>query len=84
MTLNQYLKQKDPIRMPDVIVKDSEYIAVTSRTLVRNGEVRKRVYFKTENKLLAGIEYCLVGNSFYTVDSDGNLKNRSCFRIAVK
>lgn len=84
MTLSQYLKQKDPIKMPDVIVKDSEYIVVTSWTIFINGEVRKRVYFKTENKLLAGIEYCLVGNSFYTVDSDGNPKNRSCFRIAVK
>lgn len=83
MTLNQYLKQKEPIRMPDVIVKNSEYIIANTRTL-RNGEVQKRVYFKTDNDLLAGVEYCLIGSRFYTVDHAGNPKNRSCFRILVK
>lgn len=83
MTLTQYLKQKDPIRMPDVIVKNSEYIVANTRTL-RNGEVQKTVYFKTDNELLAGTEYLLIGGTFYTVDHHGNKKNRSCFRILIK
>lgn len=83
MTLTQYLKQKEPVRMPDVIVKNSEYIVANTRTL-RNGEVQKTVYFKTTNSLLQSIEYCLIGGSFYTVDRDGNTKNRSCFRILIR
>lgn len=83
MTLTQYLKQKDPIRMPDVIVKNSEYIVANTRTL-RNGQVQKTVFFKTDNELLAGTEYLLIGGTFYTVDRDGNEKNRSCFRTLIK
>ncbi len=80
MTLKEYLSQKNPVKMPTVIVNKNEYIVAYTQTL-RNGEVQKRVYFKTKNELLAGVEYCLIGNSFYTVDKDGNVKNRSCFRI---
>ncbi len=80
MTLKEYLHQKDPVRMPTVIVKKNEYIVASTHTL-RSGEVRKRVYFKSRNPLIAGTEYCLIGGSFYTTDHDGNPKNRSCFRI---
>lgn len=80
MTLTQYLKQKEPVRMPTVIVKNSEYTVANTITL-RNGEVHKRVYFKTDNELLAGVEYCLIGSRFYTTDRDGNPKSASCFKI---
>jgi hypothetical protein len=69
--------------MPDVIVKNSEYIVCSSGKL-RNGKILTSVYFKTENELLAGVEYCLIGGHFYTVDRDGNPKNRSCFRILIR
>ncbi len=80
MTLKEYLSQKDPVRMPNVIVKKNEYIVASTHTL-RSGEVRKTVFFKSKNPLVAGTEYCLIGSSFYIVDRDGNPKNRSCFRI---
>ncbi len=80
MTLKEYLSQKDPTRMPNVIVEEHQY-KICSAIKLRNGEVRKTVYFKSRNPLIAGTEYCLIGGSFYTVDHDGNPKNRSCFRI---
>lgn len=83
MNLKEYLSQKDPVRMPRVIIEEYQYI-VASTSKHSNGEIRKRVYFKTKNTLLAGVEYCLIGSSFYTVDRDGNPKNRSCFSIILK
>lgn len=80
MNLKEYLKQKEPIRNYNVLVKRSEYSVATTIKLP-NGELRSRVYFKTKNPLLAGIEYCLIGHRFYTTDTDGNPKNMSCFRI---
>jgi len=80
MNLKEYLSQKEPVRMPRVIIEEHQYI-VASNSKHSNGEVRRRVYFKTKNALLAGVEYCLIGGSFYTTDYDGNPKNRSCFRI---
>lgn len=82
MTLTQYLKQKDPIRMPDVIVKKNEYKVSTTHTYIMK-EKREFVFFKTKNPLLSGVEYCIINGIFYTVDSDGNPKNRSCFRILI-
>lgn len=79
MTLTEYLNQKEPMRMPTVIVDKKEYIVASIHTL-RNGEIRKRVYFKSKNELLAGVEYCLIGSRFYTTDRDGNPKSASCFR----
>ena len=80
MTLNQYLNQKEPVRMPTVIVEKKEYkVMFTHKTA--NGEVRKRVCFKSKNELVAGVEYCLIGNRFYATDRDGNPKNASCFKI---
>ena len=79
MTLKEYLNQKDPQRMPTVILKKTDYIVANSSKF--GTELRHRVYFKTKNTLLAGVEYCLIGTRFYTTDSDGNPLNTSCFRI---
>jgi spore coat polysaccharide biosynthesis predicted glycosyltransferase SpsG len=80
MTLTEYLNQKEPVRMPTVIVDKKEYKVIFAHKAA-NGEVRKRVCFKSKNNLLAGIEYCLIGNRFYTTDRDGNPKDASCFKI---
>lgn len=82
MTLKQYLNQKDPARMPQVVLGEKDYIVAGTITRI-TGEKRSRVYINTKDPLLAGIEYCLIGSGLYTVDRDGNPKNRSCFRIKV-
>lgn len=83
MTLKQYLKQKDPVRMPDVILTKKELIIASTHTNIRK-ETRSRVYIDTLNSLVAGLEYCLIGTHLYAVDSSGNPKGMSCFRIQVK
>lgn len=79
MSLKEYLNQKEPQRMPTVLIKPNEY-KVTSTIKIRN-EVRKSIYFNTKNPLLAGVEYCLIGTRFYTINRDGNPLSRSCFMI---
>jgi len=80
MTLKEYLNQKEPVRNPNVILRRNEYTKA-SMIKMANGEIRTKVYIKTKNPLLAGIEYCLIGTRFYTVDGDGNPISASCFRI---
>lgn len=87
MTLQEYLHQENPVKMPNVIVKKNEYTIASTHTLFKNSvreETHKRVYFKTKNSLLAGVEYCLIGTHFYAVDGDGNPKGRSCFSIPIE
>lgn len=79
MTLNEYLKQKDPVRYPCVVLKKNQYKIAGTHTI--RGEQRSRVYIITKNPLIAGIEYCLIGKWFYATDSDGNPKGRSVFSI---
>lgn len=86
MTLQEYLNQADPQRMPRVIVQKSEYRVTNTRTYMKDTvseEIRKQVFFNTDNPLLAGVEYCLIGTHFYTVDRDGNPKKISCFSIPL-
>lgn len=80
MTLTEYLNQKEPVRMPTVIVDKKEYMVISTHKAA-NGEVRKRVCLKSKNTLVAGVEYCLIGNRFYTTDRDGNPKDASCFKV---
>ncbi len=82
MTLKQYLNQKDPIHMPHVVLEKKEYKITNSRTSVM-GETRSTVYINSDNPLVAGVEYCLIGSHLYTVDRDGNTKGMSCFRIKI-
>jgi hypothetical protein len=79
MTLKEYLKQDIPVRMPRVILRKSEYKIAGSYKI--RGEMHHRVYVITKNKIVAGIEYCLINKWFYAVDSDGNPKGRSVFCI---
>lgn len=80
MTLHQYLSQKNPARMLSVIIKDKE-LSVASVYISARGEISSRVYINTDNPLLAGVEYRLIGTYLHAVDRDGNAKGRSCFRI---
>lgn len=77
MSLKEYFNQKEPQRMPTVLIKPNEY--KVSSAIKIGKEVRKSVYFNTKNPLLVGIEYCLIGTTFYTIDKDGNPLRRSCF-----
>ena len=79
MSLQEYLNQLEPQRMPTVVLTSKDYkIASTFKI---GGETRSRVYINTKNPLLAGTEYCLIGTRLYTTDSDGNPLNASCFKI---
>ncbi len=80
MTLREYLGQKDPQKQQNVVLTKKEYI-VAHVSVMHNSEKRTRVYINSYNPLVAGREYCLIGTRFYTTDSDGNPKNRSCFKI---
>jgi hypothetical protein len=84
MTLKEYLKQKNPVRMPIVTLKKKEYsIASTGMYGRLRDEKRSRCWINSADPLLAGTEYCLIGTTLWTVDRDGNPKNRSCFRIEI-
>jgi hypothetical protein len=79
LTLKEYLKQDNPCRMPRVLLNKKQY--KIAQTYNHRGELRHRVYVITKNKIVSGIEYCLIGKSFYTTDTDGNPKNRSVFFV---
>lgn len=83
MTLTEYLNQKEPQRMPNVLVELSELTIGTTLRSVNNAQTRTQVFFKTNHPLLQGAEYCLVNNgrTLMTTDSDGNPKRYSCFRL---
>lgn len=81
MTLNKYLNQKDPIRMPCVLLKDSELIVSSVHTDIMKN-VTSRVYINHTNPLVAGVEYKLIGTRLYATDGHGNEKGASCFRIS--
>ena len=84
MTLTEYLEQKEPERMPKVILNEHEYIIKFQykRFMINHGHERvevKTVFINT----FPSIEYVQVGtwNQLYTTDSDGNPKSKSCFWI---
>ena len=76
MNLTEYLNQKDPIRMPRVVLSKNEYILGVKLKVGLN--VIQEVYI---DKL--PYNYCIVDGwrRLYTMDSDGNPKSSSCFRI---
>lgn len=77
MTLNEYLNQKDPERMPLVKLTPNCYTMGHVRKCGR--DLHRSVWIKA----LGGVEYCKVNNisGLYTTDRDGNPKNRSCFNV---
>ncbi len=81
MTLQEYLNQEEPEKMANVKITHDDY-GVTTTFKIKN-EICQRVYFKTTNPLLAGMEYFLMNGIFYTIDGDGNPKERSCFSLQI-
>lgn len=83
MTLTEYLNQEIPKRHPTVYLTADD-LTIGHTYKLPNGEKRTRVWINTNNELLKGIEYCLIGTLLYTTDSDGNPKNGSVFRYITK
>jgi hypothetical protein len=88
MTLKEYLNQKDPVKMPDVFLEDSDYtIGITTYDYYTGTNVKKeltQIFIKCSDTIgLNGTEYLKVEgvSRLFTVDSDGNRKSLSCFRI---
>lgn len=84
MTLNQYLSQTDPERMPHVKLDPSEYFVKTTLTAYTNRSGRNKVTIKQVFiHAFPGVEYVQEGNwpQLYTTDEHGNPKAPSCFRI---
>ena len=79
MTLAEYKTQFDPIRKPTVYLKKGEYQLGSSITLNRNS-VREQTLTQC---WVQGFpyEYCLIHDTLYTTDGDGNPKKISVFRI---
>lgn len=78
MTLQEYISQVNPVRMPDVILQKGEY-----KYGVESGTLNWRQVF-IDHDLLGSIEYAVLknhGKSLWTTDADGNPVRRSCFRI---
>jgi hypothetical protein len=77
MTLTKYLNQKDPVRMPDVLLQEGEYIKGTTIQIPGS--------YSLTQVFIKGIDHEYVLRSdrahLYTTDSDGNPKSVSCFRI---
>ena len=76
MSLQEYLNQRDPIRRPVVLVKESE---------IRRGVHTKATGFTSI--WLKGIfnEYALKESTgrIYTMDSDGNPRSPTVFNLAI-
>lgn len=76
MTLQEYLAQEDPVRMPLVKLQPQEYV--------------RGHFFGAPGKRIAevfiyeiGYSYCVKegDNRLYTIDYNGNPKSPSCFHI---
>lgn len=88
MTLEEYINQKDPERMPHVILKIEEYTEGVRRK-TRMGDVHTQIFITSplfhQAFPEARGEYLMMGKwpRLYAVDSDGNPKGASCFRIEL-
>lgn len=79
MTLAEYIAQEVPIRKPTVYLEEGEYQLGTSITMHRDSvkkETRTQIWVQG-----FPFEYCLIHDTLYTTDSDGNPKKISVFRI---
>jgi len=79
LTLTEYIAQSDPIHKPTVRLKEGEYQLGTSITMHRNSvreETRTQCWVQG-----FPYEYCLIHDTLYTTDGDGNPKKISVFRI---
>lgn len=84
MTLTEYLNQTEPQRMPNVILKEGEYI---KHQTIKSGQDAITVveipllweHFKVSGNYIQKNG----GATLYTQDTDGNPKHISCFKIAT-
>lgn len=76
MTLTEYLNQKDPARMPQVILQPNEYIL--GHFFGAPGQRIAEVFLP-----LIGHCYCVHegGKRLYTINRHGNSKSASCFYL---
>ena len=84
MTLNAYLSQTDPVRMPCVKLEPEEYIVRTTLTAYTKNSGSQKVTIKQIFiHAFPGVEYVQEGSwpQLYTTDKHGNPKAPSCFRI---
>lgn len=86
MTLNEYLNQDEPQRMPNVILKPNEYSIGTTIKIAGHNDITQ-VFIQSDefNKAFPGMtnEYVVKGNEkrLWTQDGEGNPKSLSCFYL---
>lgn len=82
MTLTEYINQKDPVRMPYVVLDRSEFKVLTT-TKWTDGTTFTHVVIPHfgYTYVLRGKLGQYVGQTLYTTNRDGNEKAASCFRI---
>lgn len=77
MTLEEYLNQKDPVKMPNVWLTEQDYDKV-HKIKLPNGDTLTQI-------LIKGIDFIYLQKNnlshLYTQDGDGNIKAISCFNI---
>lgn len=78
MSLDEYLSQENPEKMPRVFLKKDEYFeGLTVKTAIGDTKTQIFIYAFPE------IEYSVTNKrgSLYTNDSDGNQIKVSCFNL---
>lgn len=86
MTLNHYLSQTDPERMPVVRLTPDEYTVTKTMNVYTTQSKSKKVAIRQVFiNAFPGVEYVQEGTwpQLYTTDGDGNPKARSCFYIQL-
>jgi hypothetical protein len=80
MTLTEYLDQPDPEARPTVEVVAEEFKILQVQQRAGRPDI-SIIVFNTKHYLLAGIQYGLIGERFYTLDPDGNPQRPSVFKL---
>jgi len=84
MTLQEYIDQTEPQKMPNVLLERSEIqIGKTINNVIKERSLTLVWIVDGCAELLWGIAYVLVGDdkTLWTTDEDGNPKKRSCFSL---
>ena len=78
MTLTEYCQQRDPVRMPDVLLQEGEYKVLITLNLAG------KMHLRAIHVIMFNHEYAEKNDGtgiLWTTDDHGNPKSRSCFRI---
>lgn len=77
LTLTEYCHQREPVRMPDVLLQEGEYQVLLTWPVAGNFYRSIRIH------MFSAAEYVekFGDGVLWTTDDDGNPKSRSCFRI---